>query len=577
MPYTNEAVKKLIQRAEVSRKQEKWFEAAVFYSNAAFLVGEDLRNGRVAPGDAEEAVEIAKKMAFSSREMGDKLAFEATEAAAAPAPTPSAVGAGAKKGANLPDQLPATLKEPERPNPPIEPFNSFLNQQKGIYKPHMSFDDLVVVPEDLKEKVEDALIGRILYPGIYLKELRTRGFIWYGVPGTGKTTLAKAAITELGYQKHYRDPREAQKQFGQANKSLTDASGRSFLKRYFDGNPKIVPSYMFFEIKASDITSLYVGESERNMKRFFEMAGACAPSILFFDEGEVLLDASNEHMQGAIAEFKQQLGGFVEKDITVILNTNYPDKLESAVYSRLPGQFEIPLPGRAARRAIIEKTWKKLKAAATTQQKDVDAMNGLVDVLVDFCRPPNSLGYEYTTDELALIPENVKPDPKAWRSLWSGRDIEELAKTVVLSAARRFQRGRAGEYYIECAPGSPDYADLCKAYRSGLTEDAASAFEGKSILVRVPEGYPGGKPVSALPLDKRSNLVKPPIMRSDITEALRTVKSTVKYEDVFSQMMFNQKVRSMLGTDPTSIRYQEMMRFVLKKDTKGKNTTVPSD
>ena len=68
----------------------------------------------------------------------------------------------------------------------------------------------------------------------------SKGVLFYGPPGCGKTLLAKAIATECG-----------------AN---------------------------FISVKGPELLTMWFGESEANIRMLFERARAAAPCVLFFDE-----------------------------------------------------------------------------------------------------------------------------------------------------------------------------------------------------------------------------------------------------------------------------------------------------
>lgn len=118
----------------------------------------------------------------------------------------------------------------------------------------------------------------------------------YGPPGTGKTYLAKACATEC----------EA----------------------------------TFFSISAADITSKYVGESEKMVKSIFEMAREKQPSIIFFDEidsiGGNWGEGENESSTWVKNEILTQIdgAGSKNKEIFILGATNLPWSLDPALWRR---------------------------------------------------------------------------------------------------------------------------------------------------------------------------------------------------------------------------------------------------
>jgi len=145
--------------------------------------------------------------------------------------------------------------------------------------------------------------------------------MFYGPPGTGKTLLACAVANKL--------------------------------------------SATFFNVKASQIVSKWVGESGRLISTLYRVARKFTregrPSIIFIDEFDALCKSrSGEgqlYHQQMLAAILSEIDGFSNKgqrDLVMTIGaTNRPWDLDSAVLSRFERRILIDLPGPEARADIF--------------------------------------------------------------------------------------------------------------------------------------------------------------------------------------------------------------------------------
>jgi len=139
----------------------------------------------------------------------------------------------------------------------------------------------------------------------------------YGPPGCGKTHFAKAVAGECGAA--------------------------------------------FFNVGIHDILNLYVGNSERNVRKLFETARSNKPAILFVDEIDALGRKRDlmrhSGMTTTINAFLNELDGVGNDnaELLVMGATNAPWDIDSAF--KRPGRFDqllfVPPPDQSAREAIL--------------------------------------------------------------------------------------------------------------------------------------------------------------------------------------------------------------------------------
>lgn len=200
--------------------------------------------------------------------------------------------------------------------------------------PNITWDDiggLEEVKRDLKELVQ--------YPVEHPEKFEkfgmspSKGVLFYGPPGCGKTLMAKAVANEC-----------------QAN---------------------------FISVKGPELLTMWFGESEANVRDVFEKARQAAPCVLFFDELDSIAQqrgGSHGDGGGAADRVMNQLltemdGVGAKKNVFIIGATNRPDIIDTALMrpGRLDQLIYIPMPDYESRLSILRATLRKSPVS-----KDVD-------------------------------------------------------------------------------------------------------------------------------------------------------------------------------------------------------------
>ena len=116
----------------------------------------------------------------------------------------------------------------------------------------------------------------------------------------------------------------------------------------------------FFSVSSSSLVSKYLGESERLVKKLFEMARDSQPSIIFIDEVDSLCSArgsgsGSEATDRIKTEFLVQMQGVGNNNdgVLVLGATNIPWALDSAIRRRFERRIYIPLPEAEARKLMF--------------------------------------------------------------------------------------------------------------------------------------------------------------------------------------------------------------------------------
>ena len=211
-------------------------------------------------------------------------------------------------------------------------FNIGKTQGKLIDKENVniSFKDVAGLEEAKEEVAEivDFLKSPIKYTKLGGKI--PRGAMLIGLPGTGKTLLAKAVAGEAK-----------------------------------------VP---FFSLSGSDFVEMFVGVGASRVRDLFKQAKEKAPAIIFIDEidaigrarGKNAMTGSNDERENTLNQLLTEMDGFgTNSGVIVMAATNRADILDKALTraGRFDRQIFVDLPDLVERKKIFEVHLKPIKLA----------------------------------------------------------------------------------------------------------------------------------------------------------------------------------------------------------------------
>ncbi|KAI5201116.1 AAA-domain-containing protein [Aureobasidium subglaciale] len=212
-----------------------------------------------------------------------------------------------------------------------------------------------------------------------------KGILFYGPPGCSKTLTAKAVATESGLN--------------------------------------------FIAVKGAELTSMYVGESERSVREVFRKARAAAPSIIFFDEIDSIgseRDSAGTKGLNVLTTLLNEMDGIESlKGVLVLAATNKPEILDPALLR--PGRFDsliyIAPPSQSARKEILRIRTRTVPLADDVEIDDLavrtEGFSGaeIVEICLNACRAamrrrveivtnPERADSQDTTNELMKVSKN---------------------------------------------------------------------------------------------------------------------------------------------------------------------------
>jgi len=184
--------------------------------------------------------------------------------------------------------------------------------------PKVSWDDVGGL-EDIKEKLTECVILPLKHKNLFdaANIKAPKGIMLSGPPGTGKTLLARALANES--------------------------------------------SVNFISIKAAELISKYVGESEQSIREIFKKAKQVAPCIIFFDEIDAIAPSrsssdTNNVSERVVSQLLTEIDGIEELvDVYVLAATNRIDIIDNALLrsGRFDMIIDFPYPDKNEIREIL--------------------------------------------------------------------------------------------------------------------------------------------------------------------------------------------------------------------------------
>jgi cell division protease FtsH len=255
-------------------------------------------------------------------------------------------------------------------------------------RPATTFQDVAGI-EEAKEELEE-IVDFLKQPGKYQRLGGTvpKGVLLIGLPGTGKTLLAKAVAGEAG-----------------------------------------VP---FFSMSASEFIEMVVGVGASRVRDLFAKAREAAPAIIFVDELDAIGRSrssgpsfgGHDEREQTLNQILTEMDGFDSREgVIVLAATNRADVLDAALLR--PGRFDrrvmVHPPDRVGRAAIL-----RIHTRGVPLGPDID-----LDKLASLT--PGLVGAELRN----LVNESALLAARKDRAAVTMDDFSDSLEKVLLGTARR--------------------------------------------------------------------------------------------------------------------------------------------
>ncbi|MFT5999668.1 MAG: transitional endoplasmic reticulum ATPase [Neolewinella sp.] len=271
------------------------------------------------------------------------------------------------------------------------------DDQRIMSKPDTSFADVGGM-DGVKREIDLKIIQPLKHADLYKSYGKKvgGGILLYGPPGCGKTFIARATAGQI------------------------------------DAN--------FINVGLSDVLDMWVGNSEKQLASYFDLAREKKPCVLFFDEVDALGAKRSDMRQSAgrnvINQFLAELDGINDNNdgLLIIGATNVPWHLDTAF--RRPGRFDriifVPPPDTDGRAAILKlkmegKPQEKVdfaKVAKKTKDFSGADLNAVIDIAIE-----------------GILEEAIRtgtPRPVSTKDLLAAADLHRPSTTEWFTTAKNY-------------------------------------------------------------------------------------------------------------------------------------------
>ncbi len=264
-----------------------------------------------------------------------------------------------------------------------------------------------------KRELREAIEAPILHAAKLARygKKPAKGALLYGGPGLGKTMLGKAAATAIAelHAKvtHYCKRCQYRAPIDELMK--TECVVRVVEVDNEDGTPKFDRFDMhdpgeertktnggFFYVKGPAMLDKFVGETEASIRKLFAQARAYKkkhgmPAIIFIDEAEAILaprsagpmsQASKGFLsQTVVPQFLSEMDGLQESGAFVLLATNRPNSIDSAIVrdGRIDRRIKVTRPSKYDAASILLKHLDRTPLA----MEPTEAVTTITEALYD--------------------------------------------------------------------------------------------------------------------------------------------------------------------------------------------------